>query len=213
MYAATIFIAAPSSLSKLGRRQLSNFLHHIVISYLTPFLSFQRRFSNDQQTYLQTRQTSSLYSPGYVNKITKQVGHRMRKGLSETTPSKLDIRDNKSRVSDWFKAEAKSDATEAPSFGAFGSLLMDAAKDAQSERDVIHARRVERQEHVLQEKLNRKQEEESKRVAAMLEEEENDKQLAARLLQEEREYEKLEEERRIAQDKKDAALAKMKEEE
>ena len=51
---------------------------------------------------------------------------------------------------DFSKAEAKgSDREESASsggFGAFGSLLMDAAKDAQAERDNVHARRLVAQE-------------------------------------------------------------------
>ena len=66
---------------------------------------------------------------------------------------------------------------------------MDAAKDAKSERDGIHARRVEKQMQIAAEKKAREEQEESKRVAMRLEEEENDKLLAARLLQDERDYE------------------------
>ena len=45
-------------------------------------------------------------------------------------------------------------------------------------------------------------------MATQLEEEENDKLLAVRLLQEEREYEKLDEERRMAQEKEDGEIAR-----
>ena len=152
-----------------------------------------------------------MYSPGYAGKLSKQAGSipiERKKGLKETTPSKLNIRNNKSAVSEYFPAEAKSDATAAPSFGSFGSLLMDAAKDAQDDRDGIHARRVERQEMKAAEKQRREEEEEGKRTAERLEEEENDKLLASRLLQEERAYQELEEDNRRAQEKRDMELAK-----
>ncbi|GMI42710.1 hypothetical protein TrCOL_g6315 [Triparma columacea] len=156
------------------------------------------------------RPTSSLFSPGYADKLAKKAGNiplERKKGLKETTPSKLNIRNNRSNVSEYFLAEAKSDATTAPSFGAFGSLLMDAAKDAQDDRDSIHARRVERREMVAAEKQRREEEEEGKKTAERLEEEENDKLLATRLLQEERAYQLLEEENRRAQEKRDEDLA------
>ena len=43
----------------------------------------------------------------------------------------------------YLAAESKD---EGGGFGAFGSLLMDAAKDAQADRDSLHARRVVAQE-------------------------------------------------------------------
>ncbi|GMH63756.1 hypothetical protein TrLO_g575 [Triparma laevis f. longispina] len=154
------------------------------------------------------RPTSSLYSPGYSAKLASKAGDIKLK-RAPLTPTRMNV--------DFSKAETKgSDREESSSgggFGAFGSLLMDAAKDAQAERDTVHTRRLVAQEKSMTAKRRAKEEEESKRVAALLEEEENDKLLAARLLQEEREYEKLQEENREAQEKKDSEFAALHESE
>jgi len=76
---------------------------------------------------------------------------------------------------------------------------MDASKDAQSDRDEIHARRYQKKQERLQDEKRLKEEEEGRLMAERLEEEENDKLLAERLLQEEREFENIEEEKRLKQ--------------
>jgi len=84
---------------------------------------------------------------------------------------------------------------------------MDAAKDADEERDFVHAKRLVRAQEVSAEKRRRSKEEESAKLAARLEEEENDKLLAARLLQEEREYEVLQAEKKERQEAVDCGMA------
>ncbi|GMI22294.1 hypothetical protein TeGR_g9315 [Tetraparma gracilis] len=102
-----------------------------------------------------------------------------------------------------------AESKDTSSMGAFGDLLMSAAKDADEERDEIHARRVAKQQAASAEKKRCAAEEEGRRLAEAVEEEENDKLLAARLLQEEREYEELEEMKKQRQAEKDAEHARV----
>jgi hypothetical protein len=115
------------------------------------------------------------------------------------TPTRQNVNGS---LMDSFYSEAKSS-----SLGSFGSMLMDAAKDADEERDSIHARRIAKQQDMSAEKKRRAAEDEGAKLASRLEEEENDKILAARLLQEEREYEEIMEQNRQRQAEADGKHA------
>ena len=94
-----------------------------------------------------------MYSPDYMGKYASKNGD-IKKKRTPLTPTRM----NTELL--FPAAESKND--DGPSFGAFGSLLMDAAKDAQEERDLVHAKRFVAHEKSAAIKKRKEEEEESK---------------------------------------------------